>query len=64
MMEALKEWVEIRERIFAFDGIPPIEMWKALADAEHKLMAEGRAAVKGWSQAQQIAFDMTRKKHT
>lgn len=66
MNEALLEWVEIRERIFAYDGVPPASMWKDLADAEHKLMEFVRAVKQNplawaWSEAQHIAYALAKK---
>jgi len=38
----VRRWRDAREKIFAYEGIPPLEMWQELADAEHELMKAAR----------------------
>lgn len=38
LREWVSDWVNVRKRIFTFDGVPPLSMWQELAEAEQALM--------------------------
>lgn len=41
-LSVLREWHDARVAIFSCDGLPTMEMWDRLAEAEDKLMREAR----------------------
>lgn len=40
--DAVKQWRDVREKIFSYNGIPPLALWDELGDAEQALMKLAR----------------------